>query len=345
MTVVVLALFLEGFNLPILLAAYAVIGAFTVVFNPAEQAIVPSLVPGGQVADANGLVRSSRSILQFVGISIAGLLIVTVGPSWGVAANAVTFALSAILLTGMRVPALSALPESLPTGPSYFDDLRAGFQWLWRAQGFFQLTMSALVFNFSQAMIATFLVFYATEVLHGSALVYAALLAAEVIGTAIGSLLVGRLGAVRYAGKAWVVPYGIASGFMALSLALFPIAPLAVVDLFALGTLGGFAGTAWLTAAQLLVPTNMQGRYFGIDALGSAAILPAAQIGGAFLIYATSVQTTYLIAAVIWIVAGALFLIPRAMWRLGVPPGRLVTSRIAADGAGTPGSLGESQDG
>lgn len=341
MGMVVVDLAVVGFNLPILLVAYAVVGAFTVVFNPAEQAIVPALVPAPQVADANGLVRSSRSTLQFVGVSVAGVLIVTVGPLWGLAINALTFAGSALLLTGMRVPAVAALTNRAGERPSYFTELREGFRWLWRAQAFFQLTMSAMLFNFCSAIVGTFLVFYATDLLHGSALVFASMLAAEVAGSAIGSLLVGRVGAVRYAGKAWVVPYGVVSGFVALSLALLPATPVAIAALFTLGALGGFAGTAWLTAAQLLVPTEMQGRYFGIDSLGSVAILPAAQIGGALLIGAFATRATYLIAAVLWIVAGALFLFPRKLWKLGVRPSEPVTLRSDADGAGTSGSPAE----
>ncbi len=320
--VVVAALGERGFDLWMLVGAYAVVGGFTSLFNPSEQAIVPSLVPAGDVANANGLVRSSRATIQFVGAAVAGVLIVTIGPLWGVAINAVTFAVSAMLLTGMRIAPVVSAPGPAGGRPSYFSDLRAGFAWLWRAQAFFQITISATFFNFSANVIGTFLVVYATVFLHGSALVFASLLAAEVAGSAIGALLVGRLGAARYAGKAWVVPYGIVSGVVALGLAFFPNDFLAIVILFTLGAFGGFAGTAWLTAAQLLVPTEMQGRYFGIDSLGSIAILPAAQIGGALLIEAYGVGTTYFAAAVLWVIAGAIFLLPRAMWRLGVPPGR-----------------------
>jgi len=337
LAVAVAVLALRGFNFPVLLFGEAVLGAFTVLFNPAEQAIIPSLVPGGQVADANGLVRSSRSTLQFVGVSVGGVLVFAVGPIWGIAANAMTFALSAALLTGMAVPEVLAGAAGGGTRPSYFAELGAGFAWLWKAKGFFQLTLSALVFNFAAAVVSTFLVFYATDLLHGSALVYAALLAAEVAGTAIGSLLVGRVGAVRYAGKAWVVPYGVLSGLVVLALALAPSTPIALVALFSLGAFGGFAGTAWLTAAQLLVPSTMQGRYFGIDSLGSIAIIPAGQIGGALLIAATSLRETYLIAALVWIVFGLVFLAPRELWHLGAPVGTAATLRSDGDEVGTPG--------
>lgn len=338
MTAVVIVLELHGFELLTILAAYFVVGAFTTVFNPAEQAIVPALVESALVADANGLVRSSRSALSFIGVSIGGVLIVSLGPAAGVAANAVTFALSATLLFGMTTRPL-AEAQKRPKS-SYLSDVREGFRWLGKATGFLELTISATFFNFCANLVATFIVVFVTILLHGSALTFAFLLALEVAGTGIGSLLVSRVRAVRYAGRAWTIGAGSASGVMALLLAVFPSVPTAAVGLFAIGLFSGFAGTAWLTAAQLLVPTEMQGRYFGIDALGSIAIIPAAQIGGALLIEGYGVQATYLGTAVLWVAAGVIFLFPKALATLGYPPRGVppVTLRNDAVAAGTSGS-------
>jgi hypothetical protein len=319
---VVVGVFLySGFNFPVILGAEFVLGAFSVLFNPAEQSVVPTLVPPELVADANGLVRSSRSSVQFVGAAIGGVLIVTLGPLVGVGINVLTFVVSAALLTGLRVASpRRAATEAGGGVRAYFADVAGGFRWLYRARGFLQLTLSATFFNFCSTVVGTFLVIFAATVLHGSALVFAGLLAVEVAGTGLGSLLVSRVGAVRWAGRAWTVPYGAVSGAIAIGLALFPSLPVAFTALFAIGLFSGFAGTAWLTAAQLLVPTEIQGRYFGIDQLGSVAILPAAQIGGALLIGLWGAQPTYLATGILWLLAGLLFLAPRTLWRLGYPP-------------------------
>ena len=195
MAAVVLVFEVHGFDLLTVLAANFVVGAFTTVFNPAEQAIIPALVEAPLVADANGLVRSSRSIAQFLGASLGGVLIVTLGAVVGVAANSVTFAVSALLLLGMTVRAGRAPPRAVRS--SYLADVRAGFRWLGQATGFLQLTVSATFFNFCGGVISTFIVIFATILLHGSALVFALLLALEVAGTGLGSLLVSRTHGVR----------------------------------------------------------------------------------------------------------------------------------------------------
>lgn len=340
MGAVAVDLAVRGFDLVGLLAANFVIGAFTTVFNPAEQAIVPSLVDAPDVANANGLVRSSRSALSFVGASVAGVLIVTVGPTVGLVVNALTFLLSGSLLVGMIVPPRPGVAGSAGRSPSgYFRDVVDGFRWLRNARGFLELTISATFLNFCSTVFATFLVFFSDLVLHGTALTFAFLLAAEVAGTGVGSLLVGPTRAVRWAGRAWVVPYGAVSGSVVLALVLVPTVPVAFVAIFALGALGGYSGTAWLTAAQLLVPPELQGRYFGIDNLGSVAIIPVAQIGGAFVLEALGVRTTYLATALVWIAVGLVFLAPRALRRLGYRPEEVpLTLRSDAVGAGTRGS-------
>jgi predicted MFS family arabinose efflux permease len=320
LAVVVFELRYRGFDFVTLLAANFSLSAFTTLFNPAEQALLPSLVEPEQIADANGLVQSSRSALVFVGASVAGLLLLSVGPVIGIAVNSATFLASALLLQGMTPSKRSMGQAGAPVERrTYLSDIRTGFRWLWNHQGFFQLTISATVFNFCSAIVATFLVVFAATVLQGTALTYALLLAVEVAGSGLGAILVGRLHAVRWAGRAWVVPYGCMAGATVVALALFPGFAVAMVALFAFGTFSGFSGTAWLSAAQLLVPSRVQGRYFGIDQLGSIAILPAAQIGGALLIQSYGAQTTYLVAGVAWLIAGIAFLFPAALASLGYP--------------------------
>ena len=322
--ILVAVLVLHGFSLPAILVEEFVVSAFTVVFNPAEQSFIPAVVGGRELPDANGLVRSSRNTASFLGASLGGAVIVTIGSVPGVAVMGATFLLSGILISLISSQWRVAAGVSPPSRRQarFTGDLREGFAWLYRNTGWFQLTISATFFNFFATIFGVFIVFYATDLLHGSALVYAGLLAVTVAGNGLGALLVGRLGAVRYAGKAWVLGYGVVSAGLLILVARFPSVPLALPLTFAIGLCSSFAGTAWLTAAQLSVPTEMQGRYFGIDGLGSWVIIPVGTILGGLLIADVGVGETYLVAGLGWLLASVLFLIPRAMWRLGHPPPR-----------------------
>jgi hypothetical protein len=331
--VLVFILFVHGFNLIAVLLAIFIISSLSTLFNPAEQSVIPQLVGPTQIPDANGLVRSSRNAATFAAAAAAGGLIVTIGATYGIVVTAFTFLASGLLISLISMPGSGGgASRAAREEQGFLKDTREGISWLWRNKGFFQLTISATFFNFFSTIVETFLVFYATFLLHGSAIVFAGLLAAVVAGGGIGSLLVGRTGAIRYAGKAWVVAYGPISGALVLVFALFPIVGLAVGVMFLLGLCGGFAGTSWLSAAQVLVPSKMQGRYFGIDGLGSWAIMPVGQILGGVLIGMIGVGETYLLTAICWIIVGLAFLAPRALWNLGYQGQDLGTNAPSSSG-------------
>lgn len=309
-----------GVNLPAIVLDTFVVGSFTTIFNPAEQSLIPAIVEAGHTADANGLISASRSSAQLVGTALAGALIVSVGPLVGLGINALTFLVSGLLVAGVRVPSALRNPSVARGARAFRAEIREGFAWLWGNQGLFQLTVSAGFFNFFSTMVGGFLVVYATVALHGSALLFASMLALMTAGQAISSLAVGRTGAVRRAGRVWVLAYGIASAIAAVALGFLPNDTIALAASFSLGFFGGFAGTTWLTGAQLTVPPEMQGRYFGIDGLGSWAILPAAQVGGGVLIGLYGVLPTYRVAGVLWLAIGLAFLLPRSLARWAYPP-------------------------
>jgi hypothetical protein len=334
-TIAGLALWLTflGFELSVILVAAFVVQSFSSIFGPAEGTVIPAVVGPELIADANGLIRSSQAASMLAGASVGGVLIVTVGPVVGLGYNAATFLVSAALLSSLHLSAQARRPTRSSRPTSFLADVLQGFRWLRGEVGLLQLTVSAGFFNFFESMVLVFLVVYATLALHGSGAVFGLLLACQLGAQGAGALAVGRTGSTRWAGRVWVVFAGVLAPLAAIGLALVPNFYAAMGLLAFLGFVSAFAGTTWLSAVQVMVPTEMQGRYFGVDSLGSWAILPVAQIGGGFLIAAIGVTTTYLIAGVLWLLIGVAFLFLPALAAWGVPPGRAV----ALPPAGAPG--------
>jgi MFS family permease len=111
---------------------YAIEGAATAFFNPASIAIVPQVVSGARLQEANALLSLSWSVGKVIGPALAGILLALGDPGWALAANALTFAISAAFLLGLRAPGLAS------TGvPSFLAELRHGWAefssrtWLW----------------------------------------------------------------------------------------------------------------------------------------------------------------------------------------------------------------------
>jgi len=102
-------------------------------FYPAFGALIPQLVPGGRLQEANALRGISESFGWFVGPALSGVLIAAIGPGGTIAIDAATFLVSAAFLTTLRVPALERTRERL----SFVRELHDGWRevrrrrWLW----------------------------------------------------------------------------------------------------------------------------------------------------------------------------------------------------------------------
>jgi MFS family permease len=130
---VVAALFLTGTAaVPAVAVLAAVNGAAGALFLPATRGIVPEVVAGEHLQPANALLRLSANVTGIVGAALGGVLVVGVGPGWALAADAASFAASAVLLLGVRVPAAVRSAAG-----SVLTDLREGWRefasrrWLW----------------------------------------------------------------------------------------------------------------------------------------------------------------------------------------------------------------------
>jgi hypothetical protein len=168
-------------------------------------------------------------------------------------------------------------------------------------------------------MVIPFFVVYTTDTLHGDATTYGIFLALFALGAAPGALLVGRTGAVRRAGLVWLFS-AICNGFLLIILVLIPVLLIAYSAIFLFGLFLGFATTTWLSAVQIIVPNEMQGRYYGIDQLGSFAVLPVGQILGGLAIAAFGLPWSFGIAGAGFIVVSLGFLFFPGLRNLGYSP-------------------------
>ena len=300
----VLALYLlaRGFDLTLTLATVVVVAALSAVFRPASNAILPDLVAGEDLGDANGLLLAGATLGAFLGSAVGGLLVVTVGAVAGFSLNALTYAVSAVTLFLLVVPRTGPGPGSAsPPEPrgrrSYVADLREGFAFVRSSAALLWTILASLVANFFLAFYFLYLVVYVPVSLGAGAAVYGTAVALSGLGYGIGSLLVGRFHLARRAGYVYIFGWG-SVGILIALLAVVPSVPLLLTIAPAVGVLSGAANTSYLTCVQRVVPGPLLGRFFAIDEVGSFAVLPLGQIAGGLTVVTVGVGWAFLIAGV-----------------------------------------------
>jgi predicted MFS family arabinose efflux permease len=272
-------------------------------FNPAATGLLPAIVPPERLLKANGIRATAMSGGEIAGPVIAGVLIATVGPGWAIAIDAVTFAVSALFLAGLRLPAV--VPRA---ATSFLVDLREGW-------GVFKsLTW---VWTFVACSAFGNLVWGAWSVL-GPVVAERSLGGAAAWGTVLGAMgigaLIGSLVAMRARPRRPLVLAGVAYGlFVFPFLFLAAGAPVAVIALGALfGGVATMLGNAvWESTLQARVPAESLSRVSAYDWFGSLAFNPVGMaiwgpIAGLMGIHAA----LWLAAALVFASTAALLAVP-----------------------------------
>jgi len=115
-----------------LAALAAVGGASAAFFFPASSGIVPQTVPESKLQQANALLRLGRNSSVIVGGALAGLVIHATSPATGIAIDAASFAVAALLTAAMHIPKGERMEST-----NFFADLSLGWReftsrtWLW----------------------------------------------------------------------------------------------------------------------------------------------------------------------------------------------------------------------
>ncbi len=254
-----------------LAALQAIYGTAEAFFGPASTAVVPQTVDASRLQEANALLGLSSSVSAVMGPAVAGVIVATIGPGWGLAIDAATFVISAAFLSRLR------LPDAPPAvARRTLDELRAGWQtfrsqtWLWVTAGYFALF---LAFGYSPFQVLGPQV---SRRFLGGAAAWAAISVARGVGSLAGGG-VGLRWRPRHPLRAAFIVFLI--GTPALLAAMAAHAPVPIIVCLAVidGITSAFFNTMWFTAIQTTVAPAELSRVASWDYLASVAPQPVGQ--------------------------------------------------------------------
>ena len=247
-------------------------------FRPSYTGLVPEVVSGPRLQQANALQGLVMSGSITLGATIAGLLVAALGAGWAIGIDGMSYLVSAWFLWRLRPEAFMGL--SAPTGEavasggrSFLRDLVAGWReftshtWLWA------MVAGVSVFLFAvEGPIQVLGPIVARDVYDG-ARTWGLTSAAMGIGQIVGGLL-----SLRWRPRRPLFVIGAGIGLAALPVAFLALeVPVGMLyaSLAAMGVVWGLYDPFWTTCMQREVAPEMISRVSSYDYLGSLAFYPA----------------------------------------------------------------------
>jgi MFS family permease len=252
-----------------LLAVAAVIGVCSALFEPAEDASLPRIVPAEQLSAAVAM-NSARSSLGHLSGTAAGGFLFAIGRFVPFALDLLTHLTAVVALLFVRLPPRPARPERISR---LGWEVAAGLRWVWQHRHIRVTALCAVVLNlfFSAFYLVVIVLAQARGVPPGEIGVMAAMLG---VGGILGALAAPAL-------QRRMRPYALIVGVFWTLTALTPVA--ALVDsgylmgalFLAMALLPPAANTAIMTEQLLLTPDAMRGRLSSVIGLitGIAGVL------------------------------------------------------------------------
>ena len=287
-------------------------GLLSVFFYVAYSTLFVALVPRERYIEANQLLHGSRALSFVGGPSLGGILVQILSAPAALAADAVSFLVSAFSLSRIS-------PVEPPTEPAEQGHLRAGASYIRHSPVIRASLLATATINFFNFVFFALVILYANRYLHIQPAALGIVIGVASIGSVIGSLVTGRIGR----------RIGIGPAF-AFGCLLFP-APLVLVPLA--------AGPHWLVVGCVLVaeffsgmgvmllditggaikaavvPDRLRARVSGAYMVVNYGVRPLGALAGGLLGAAIGVRETLWIATV-GAILGVLWLLPSPIMRM-----------------------------
>jgi MFS family permease len=235
------------------------VGTCTVFFDVAYQSYIPALVGREDVVEANSKLEISRAAANIAGPGMAGGLIALLTAPVAVLVDAVSYAISAVLLFGIRKQ-----EEAPPRAErrSLRDELGEGLRYVFRNP--YQRTMVVMtaLSNFFGQVVFSILLVYAVRELDLSAGTIGIALAIGNLGTLASALTAKRIGERLGVGRT-ILLASCLFGPGTLLIAFAPEAyalPLIVLAMMVIGFGGILYNVTAISLIQAITPDRILGR-------------------------------------------------------------------------------------
>jgi MFS family permease len=256
----------------------------------ARRSLLPDVVElsGMRLERATGINGAIQRGSLLVGAPVAGVLVAAIGATNVLWVNAVSFAVSALLVARL-VPVLAAHADA-PEPGKYLAELLVGVRFVARDPLMRMLVLMVLITNFLDAPFTVVFSVFALENF-GSAVDLGLMLGVFGGAALVGSLAYSAVGHRLPRRQTFVFSFLLAA-LPYLALSLMPSLPVTLVLMAGWGLASGPLNPVLQTVAYERVPAHMRGRVFGATIAGAYLAIPAGAVLGGLVVEWIGVSAT-----------------------------------------------------
>lgn len=300
-------------GIPQLTIVAFVLGAGAGFFFPAYSAILPRILPPGQLLAANGLEGAIRPALQqAAGPAAAGLILAALIPAQAAIVIALAHGAAFVILLFLRPEPVAAEHEE-PSTRSVMHDLREAVIFTvrtpWLLWTLLFATMWVLVVVGPEEVLLPFLT---RERIGEDPRLFGFLLAVYGAGGVAGSIVVSSLPLPRR----YLTTMNLVWGISTLPFIIVGITDqywLLLASLFVVGFGFSYGNVIWGTLLQRRVPRHMLGRISSLDFFVSLALMPLSMAVAGPLAEVVPIQTIFIAAGILPLVFGLIAIVAARM--------------------------------
>lgn len=276
-----------------------VVGALTVLFDLAYQSYVPILVERDQLVDANRKLQTSASAAEVGGPALGGLLVEWLTAPTAVAADSLSFLVSAVMLGTIRrsEPRI----DTTARRPPLFRQIGEGLRITFGNPYLRSLAGEAATYNFFETAILALFTLYATRELGLSPAQLGAVMGTGAVGTLVGALMAERVARALGLGRAILVSMALACvAPLLIPLAtgpLYVVIALLVTAFFINGVGLAISNVHVVSLRQAVTPSHLLGRMNASYRFFVYGAIPLGSLFGGLLGDHLGVRPTLLVAA------------------------------------------------
>lgn len=287
------------------------VGALTVFFDVAYPSYLPSLVPRDRLTEGNSKLQASASAAEVGGPGLGGLLVQLVTAPFALLVDAVSFLVSAVVLSRIR----SREPDPMAERAPAYAAIREGFRFTFADRYLRPIAGEAATYNLFEQTILTVFVIYAVRELGLSAGLLGLIISIGAAGAFVGAVGAGyparRFGLGRTIVGAMLVACTVPLAVPLVTGAEHVTVPLLGLIFFVWGLAIAVSNVHVVSLRQAITPDALLGRMNASYRFFTYGAIPIGALLGGFSGDALGLRETLfvgaggLLLALIWIAASA----------------------------------------